>query len=70
MTDSTDDQDGRAPRVYSRRGLIGFIITLWLAGSLSDRQTLRLLYGLQGYGRFGFGGHPPPEYRDEDTASQ
>ncbi|MDX1745175.1 MAG: hypothetical protein R3324_04495 [Halobacteriales archaeon] len=70
MTDSTDDQDGKTPKAYSRRELIGLVVALWLAGSLSDIRTLRLLYGLHGYGRFGFGGHPPPEYRDEDTASQ
>lgn len=65
MTDRTDEPppnegegDG-TPAAYSRREWLGMVIMLWLAGSLSDIQTIRLLYGLQGYGWFGYGGGPP-----------
>jgi hypothetical protein len=58
---SDGETDGSTLERYSRRELIGLVVMLWLAGSLSDLRTLRLLYGLQGFGRFGYGGHSPPE---------
>lgn len=66
MTDRADlrsdeEADGSTLERYSRRELVGIVVMLWLAGSLSDLRTLRLLYGLQGFGRFGYGGHAPSE---------
>jgi hypothetical protein len=65
MTDSTD-QDS-AERVgtettlasLSRRALLGVVVALWSAGSISNDQAIRLYYGMQGYGRFGYGGMEP-----------
>lgn len=68
MTDSGDEdppeegETDRASEAYLRRELTGVVIMLWLAGSISDLSMLRLVYGLQGYGWFGYGGHSPPEY--------
>ena len=70
MTDpSTRDSDERNesamhPVSLSRRALLGLIVALWSAGSLSDSQATRLLYGLQGYGWFGYGGEAE---RDEES---
>lgn len=33
---------------------------MWSAGSISDSKAMRLLYGLQGYGHFGYGGDAEP----------
>ena len=76
MTDETEElsshggESGRASKVYSRRELVGLVVMLWLAGSLSDLQLFQLVYGLQGYGWFGYGGYSPSEYRDERTSSR
>lgn len=51
-----DAKEEDSQTAHSRRELLGVIITLWLAGSLSEHDTVRLLYGFQGYGFYGFGG--------------
>lgn len=60
-------EGGVALESYSRRELLGLVILLWLAGSISDLRAIRLAYGLQGFGRFGYGGDTPQEYTDSDT---
>lgn len=63
-----DSVDGRAAdaesSVLTRRTLLGLVIALWSTGSLSDVQAIRLYYGIQGFGRFGYGGDDP-EWDDE-----
>lgn len=62
MTDSTDQDSaehvgtGTTLASLSRRTLLGLVVALWSAGSLSNEQAIRLYYGTQGYGRFGYGG--------------
>lgn len=60
MTDPTDQEGTEETRAWlsspSRRTLIGLVVAMWSAGSISDAQATRLLYGTQGYGRFGYGG--------------
>jgi len=47
--DSTERDDfGTRLASLSRRVLLGVVVAMWSAGSLSDRQATRLLYGLQG----------------------
>lgn len=59
--DSTERADsGTRPASLSRRVLLGVVVAMWSAGSISDAQATRLLYGLQGYGRFGYGGDEEP----------
>lgn len=75
MADRTEEPSsykggsGRALKTCSRRELVGIVVMLWLAGSLSDLRTVQLVYGLQGYGWFGYGGDPPSESRDERPSS-
>lgn len=70
MTDSMGqeqtggEQPGTTLSRFSRRTLLGFIVAMWSAGSLSDARATRLLYGVYGYGQFGYGGHAPAE--DDD----
>jgi len=65
MTDPTDrDSIGSVetetlPAILSRRALLGVVVTMWSAGSISDIQAIRLYYGTLGYGRFGYGGTEP-----------
>jgi hypothetical protein len=65
MTDPTDRGSAEPvetetlPAVLSRRALLGVVVAMWSAGSISDIQALRLLYGTQGYGWFGYGGTDP-----------
>ncbi|MEF8842800.1 MAG: hypothetical protein V5A62_14440 [Haloarculaceae archaeon] len=62
MTDSTDQDSaehvgpGTTLASLSRRALLGLVVALWSAGSISNDQAIRLCYGMQGYGRFGYGG--------------
>lgn len=62
MTDPTDQDSpehvgtGTTLASLSRRTLIGLVVALWSVGSISDDQAIRLYYGMQGYGRFGYGG--------------
>mgnify|MGYP000701775069 CR=1 FL=1 len=50
-----DTRKGDPWTAYSRRELLGLVITLWLAGSISKDEALRLLYGFQGYGYYKYG---------------
>lgn len=67
-TENSTERAGSEPRLVSmsRRVLLGLVVAMWSAGSLSDLQAVRLLYGLQGYGRFGYGGDAEP---DEESTS-
>lgn len=72
MTEPTDNEGTEGTGAWlsspSRRTLIGLVIALWSTGSISDAQATRLLYGTQGYGRFGYGGEAPGEAEGtEDT---
>lgn len=57
-----DDREpkGRHPSL-SRRALLGVVVALWSTGALSGPRATRLLYGLQGYGWFGYGGETEDE---------
>lgn len=74
MTDSTDQEGTEETEAWlsspSRRTLIGLVVALWSAGSISDAQATRLLYGTQGYGRFGYGGDAPGEVEDIETTEE
>jgi hypothetical protein len=55
-------ETGTSRPTLSRRALLGIIVALWSTGSLSNGRTARLLYGLQGYAQFGYGGAAPDRY--------
>ena len=62
-----DDGEPEGPHAsLSRRALLGVVVALWSTGSLSDRRVARLLYGLQGYGQFRYGGETE---RDEESVT-
>jgi hypothetical protein len=74
MTDSTDqggtEETGAWLSSPSRRTLLGLVLALWSTGSISDAQAARLLYGTQGYGRFGYGGEAPADLEGTEAPGE